>query len=224
MPKFQNERTDAKMCKAKDELVIGNFSEASDEELLSWLLPEATVQEIAAEYGTCGHLRQWLVNTQPKEMAVIRGIGPKKARQLKALYELMLRCQGLSKAKVPPGIRSPQDAFRYFRQLSYRTQEEFHVLLLNTKHRVLSSSHVATGILDGALVAPREIFGRAIKQAAAALVLVHNHPSGDTTPSQEDKVLTARMVEAGKILGIKVLDHIIVGHLGYASAKEDGWL
>ena len=224
MPKFQNERTDAKMCKGKDELVIGNFSEASDEELLSCLLPEATVQEIAAEYGTCGHLRQWLVNTQPKEMAVIRGIGPKKARQLQALYELMLRCQGLNKAKVPPGIRSPQDVVQCFRQLSYRTQEEFHVLLLNTKHRILSSSHVATGILDGALVAPREIFARAIKQAAAALVLVHNHPSGDTTPSQEDKVLTARMVEAGKILGIDVLDHIIVGHLGYSSAKEDGWL
>ena len=212
------------MRKANDDLVVGSFSEASDEELLSWLLPEATVQEIAAEYGTCGHLRQWLVNTQPKEMAVIRGIGPKKAKQLQALYELMLRCQGLSKAKVPPGIRSPQDAFQYFRQLSYRTQEEFHILLLNTKNRVLSSSHVATGILDGALVAPREVFTRAIKQAAAAVVLVHNHPSGDTTPSHEDKVLTARMVEAGKILGIDVLDHLIVGHLGYSSAKEDGWL
>ena len=215
---------DAKMCKAKDELVIGNFSEASDEELLSCLLPEATVRKIAAEYGTCGHLRQWLVNTQPKEMALIRGIGPKKAKQLQALYELMLRCQGLSKSKVSPGIRSPQDAVQYFRQLSYRTQEEFHVLLLNTKHRILSSSHVAIGILDGALVAPREVFARAIKLAAAAVVLVHNHPSGDTTPSPEDKVLTARMVEAGKILGIDVLDHIIVGHLGYSSAKENGWL
>ena len=212
------------MCKAKDELVIGNFSEASDEELLSCLLPEATVRKIAAEYGTCGHLRQWLVNTQPKEMALIRGIGPKKAKQLQALYELMLRCQGLSKSKVSPGIRSPQDAVQYFRQLSYRTQEEFHVLLLNTKHRILSSSHVAIGILDGALVAPREVFARAIKLAAAAVVLVHNHPSGDTTPSPEDKVLTARMVEAGKILGIDVLDHIIVGHLGYSSAKENGWL
>lgn len=212
------------MRKEKDNLVTGEFSGVSDEELLSCFLPEATVQEIAAEYGTCGNLRQWLVNTKPKEMAAIRGIGPQKAKQLQALYELMLRCQGLSKAKVPPGIRSPQDAFQYFRQLSYRTQEEFHVLLLNTKHRVLSSSHVATGILDGALVAPREIFIRAIKQAAAAVVLVHNHPSGDTTASHEDKVLTARMVDAGKILGIDVVDHIVVGHFGYSSAKEDGWL
>lgn len=212
------------MHKAKDDLVIGEFSGASDEELLSWLLPEATVQEIAAEYGTCGHLRQWLVNTKPKEMALIRGIGPKKAKQFQALYELMLRCQGLNKAKVPPDIRSPQDVVQCFRQLSYRTQEEFHVLLLNTKHRILSSSNIASGILDGALVAPREVFARAIKQAVAAMVLVHNHPSGDTTPSQEDKVLTVRMVEAGKILGIDVLDHIIVGHLGYSSAKEDGWL
>ena len=212
------------MRKAKDDLVVGDFSEASDEELLSWLLPEATVQEIAAEYGTCGHLRQWLVNTQPKEMAVIRGIGPKKAKQLQALYELMLRCHGFSKDKVPPGIRSPQDIFKYFRQLSYRTQEEFHVILLDTKRRVLSTCHIATGILDGALVAPREVFSKAIKQAASAVILVHNHPSGAIEPSQEDRLLTSRMVEAGKIVGIDVLDHIIVGHLGYASAKEEGWL
>ena len=219
-----SERTDARMRKAKEELVMGELSGASDEELLSYWLPAATVQEIAAEYGTCGHLRQWLVNTQPKEMAAIRGIGPKKAKQIQALYELMLRCQGLSKAKVEPGIRSPKDVFRCFRHLSYRTQEEFHIVLLNTKHRVLSSSQVVTGVLDGALIAPREVFARAIKQAAAAVVLVHNHPSGDTTPSKEDKVLTARMVEAGKIIGIDVLDHIIVGHLGYSSASEDGWL
>ena len=212
------------MREANVDLVMGEFSQASDEELLSYLLPEATVKEIVAEYATCGHLRQWLVNMQPKEMAVIRGIGPKKAKKIQALYELVLRCQGLCKVNVPPCIQGPQDVVRCFRQLSYRTQEEFHVLLLNTKHHVLSSSHVATGILDGTIIAPREVFAKAIKQAAATVVLVHNHPSGDTTPSQEDKVLTKRMVEAGKILGIKVLDHIIVGHLGYASAKEDSWL
>ena len=201
-----------------------NLSNVSDEELLSHILPITTVKEIAAEYGTYGHLRQWLANADPEDMVSLPGIGPKKAKQIQAVFELMLRCQRPSKKELPPLIRSPQDASRLFLQLSYRTQEEFHVLLLNTKHRILSSSHVATGILDGALVAPREVFARAIKQAAAALVLVHNHPSGDTTPSHEDKVLTARMVEAGKIMGIDVLDHIIVGHLGYSSAKEDGWL
>ena len=73
-------------------------------------------------------------------------------------------------------------------------------------------------------MAPREVFSKAIKQAASAVILVHNHPSGAIEPSQEDRLLTSRMVEAGKIVGIDVLDHIIVGHLGYASAKEEGWL
>lgn len=102
------------MRKAKEDLVMGEgeLSGASDEELLSHWLPAATVQEIAAEYGTCWHLRQWLVNTKPKEIDEIRGIGPKKAKQIQALYELMLHCQGLSKAKIPPCIRRPQDALR----------------------------------------------------------------------------------------------------------------
>ena len=201
-----------------------NLSNASDEELLSQILPVATVKEIATEYGTYGHLRQWLANACPEDMVSLPGIGPKKAKQIQAIFELMLRCQRPSKNELPPLIRSPQDASQLFLQLSYRTQEEFHIVLLDTKRCVLSTCHIATGILDGALVAPREVFSKAVKQAAAAVILVHNHPSGATKPSQEDRLLTTRMVEAGKILGIDVLDHIIVGHLGYASAKEEGWL
>ena len=201
-----------------------NLSNASDEELLSHILPITTVKEIAAEYGTYGHLRQWLANTEPEDMLSLPGIGPKKAKQIQAVFELMLRCQRPSKTELPPLIRSPQDASRLFVQLSYRTQEEFHVILLDTKRRVLSTCHIATGILDGALVAPREVFSKAIKQAASAVILVHNHPSGAMEPSQEDRLLTTRMVESGKILGVDVLDHIIVGHLGYSSAKEEGWL
>ena len=169
-------------------------------------------------------MRQWLANADPEDMVSLPGIGPKKAKQIQAVFELMLRCQRPSKKELPPLIRSPQDASRLFLQLSYRTQEEFHVILLDTKRRVLSTCHIATGILDGALVAPREVFSKAIKQAASAVILVHNHPSGAIEPSQEDRLLTSRMVEAGKIVGIDVLDHIIVGHLGYASAKEEGWL
>ena len=201
-----------------------SLSNASDEELLSHILPITTVKEIATEYGTYGHLRQWLANACPEDMVSLPGIGPKKAKQIQAVFELMLRCQRPSKKELPPLIRSPQDASRLFLQLSYRTQEEFHVVLLDTKRRVLSTCHIATGILDGALVAPREVFSKAIKQAASAVILVHNHPSGAIEPSQEDRLLTSRMVEAGKIVGIDVLDHIIVGHLGYASAKEEGWL
>ena len=201
-----------------------SLSNASDEELLSQILPITTVKEIATEYGTYGHLRQWLATACPEDMVSLPGIGPKKAKQIQAVFELMLRCQRPSKKELPPLIRSPQDASRLFLQLSYRTQEEFHVILLDTKRCVLSTCHIATGILDGALVAPREVFSKAIKQAASAVILVHNHPSGAIEPSQEDRLLTSRMVEAGKIVGIDVLDHIIVGHLGYASAKEEGWL
>ena len=200
------------------------LSDASDEELLSQILPATTVKEIAAEYSTYGHLRQWLANMEPEDMISLPGIGPKKAKQIQAVFELMLRCQRPSKTELPPLIRSPQDASRLFLQLSYRTQEEFHVILLDTKRRVLSTCHIAIGLLEGALGAPREVFSKAIKQAASAVILVHNHPSGATEPSQEDRLLTTRMVEAGKIVGIDVLDHIIVGHLGYSSAKEEGWL
>ncbi|HID21576.1 MAG TPA: hypothetical protein EYP14_04160, partial [Planctomycetaceae bacterium] len=99
-------------------------------------------------------------------------------------------------------------------------QEEFHVLCLNTKHEVLSSHRISVGSLDASLVHPREVFRPAVKEAAAAILLVHNHPSGDPTPSRQDLAITERLEEAGRTLGIDVLDHIIVARRGHLSLRE----
>lgn len=201
-----------------------NLSNASDEELLSTVLSAATVRELSQEYATYGNLRQWFSNVLPDELQAVKGIGSVKAKQFCAMAELVQRCHTQEKRDLPPLIRSPEDTVRLFSSLLYRTQEEFHTVLLDTKHRVLACCHIATGTLDAALVSPKEVFSRAVKRMASALILVHNHPSGEAVASQDDKALTMRMVEAGKFLEVRVLDHIILGHQGYASAKEEGWL
>lgn len=103
-------------------------------------------------------------------------------------------------------------------------QEEFWVLFCDRKNKVLGSSMISRGILDASLVHPREAFRPAVMAGAASIVCVHNHPSGDPEPSGEDRTLTSRLVEAGSILGIEILDHVVVGSRGYVSFAERGWL
>jgi DNA repair protein RadC len=100
--------------------------------------------------------------------------------------------------------------------------EEFHSLLLNTQHRVLRDVLVTRGILDASLIHPREVFRPAILERAASVILVHNHPSGDPTPSAEDRVVSRQMAEAGRSIGIMVLDHVVVADDGWASAMPNG--
>ena len=102
--------------------------------------------------------------------------------------------------------------------------EEFRVLLLNTQHAVVREIVVTRGILDASVVHPREVFKPAVAESAAALILVHNHPSGDPAPSSEDREVTRQLAEAGRILGIPVLDHVIVGDARYLSFVEAGYL
>jgi DNA repair protein RadC len=99
-------------------------------------------------------------------------------------------------------------------------QEEFHTLLLNARHRVMREVFVTRGILDASLIHPREVFRPAVGEGAAALILVHNHPSGDPTPSEEDRAVTRQLVDAGRVLGIPVLDYVVVGRGSYRSVME----
>jgi DNA repair protein RadC len=101
-------------------------------------------------------------------------------------------------------------------------QEEFHALLLNTRHRIVREVAVTRGILDASLIHPREVFRPAVVESAAGVILVHNHPSGDPTPSAEDRAVTRQLAEAGRSLGIPVLDHVIVGDGGYTSLAQEG--
>jgi DNA repair protein RadC len=103
-------------------------------------------------------------------------------------------------------------------------KEYFNTILLNTKNQILAIEEISVGSLNSSIVHPREVFNPAIKKSAGSIILVHNHPSGDPTPSREDIDVTARLIEAGKILGIHVLDHIIIGNNNYVSFKERGLL
>jgi DNA repair protein RadC len=120
-------------------------------------------------------------------------------------------------------IRGPGDVFQLMGpRLRHLPQEEFHVLLLNTRHRVVREVAVTRGILDASLIHPREVFRTVIVEGAAGIILVHNHPSGDPTPSPEDRAITRQLSEAGRALGIPVLDHVVIGDGRFSSLAADG--
>ena len=126
------------------------------------------------------------------------------------------------KRPTQPLIRNPEDVYEICKPMANYKQEVFRVLLLTTRHHVFRKITVGKGTLNASLVHPRDVFRRAIKHNAAAVILVHNHPSGIPEPSTDDKELTARLDEAGDLLGVKVLDHIVVAKGGYVSLREQG--
>lgn len=157
----------------------------------------------------------------PQELSNIKGIGLVKAVTVVAAIELGKRLNGLSTERMI--IRSPQDAVNLLMaRLRYETREHFIVLLLSTKNHVLATPTISIGSLNASIVHPREVFREVINHSAASVILAHNHPSGDPTPSSEDIGLTRKLVDAGKILDIPVLDHIIIGNNKYVSLKEKG--
>jgi DNA repair protein RadC len=160
------------------------------------------------------------------ELCQTKGIGPAKATALKAALELGKRLSGEpSQRKVK--ITSPNDIVMYYQpHLQHLRKEIFKAVLLDTKHQVLKDVTISEGSLSASLVHPREAFLPAIKESAAAIIFLHNHPSGDPTPSLEDKELTQRLAEVGHLIGISVLDHVIIGTgtPGYVSFRDAGLL
>jgi len=161
-----------------------------------------------------------LLQAHPSELLRFRGVGPVKQSRLQAAQELSRR---LSQRKTPPPARiaSPDDAYRHLApRLAHMEREHFATLNLNRKHAVLAFELVAIGSLEAVIVHPREVFRGAIRRGAAAVVLAHNHPSGDPTPSPEDIQLTRRLLQAGEIVGIEVLDHLVIGADAFVSLRE----
>ncbi len=153
------------------------------------------------------------------ELQEINGIGPAKACQIVALFELNKR-HSYSKLQGKP-IKTAKDVFEYCSpKMSSLDREQFMILHLDAKNRVIKDEIVSVGALTGTIAHPREVFKSAIKESAHSVILVHNHPSGDPMPSDEDKDMTKRLFDAGELLGIKVLDHVIVGKEGWYSLKE----
>ncbi len=167
---------------------------------------------------------QGLSRAATGELGRSAGIGPAKSASVRAALEIGRRLAGrrLSAGSV---IRSPSDVYRHFHpNLRDARQECFVVVLLDARQRVLRSEVISQGTLTASLVHPREVFRPALRDAAAALVLVHNHPSGDPTPSAEDREVTSRLARAGEILGIRVVDHVVVAERGFCSLREEGAL
>lgn len=151
------------------------------------------------------------------------GVGAAKAASLQAAFELGRRIASQPLERGQP-IRSPEDVQRHYApRLCGRRRESFHVLMLDGRHRLIAVEEVSVGTLTSSLVHPREVFREAIRIAAAAVLLVHHHPSGDPAPSPEDRAVTDRLAAAGALLGIQVLDHVIVAAEGHYSFRERGW-
>lgn len=163
-----------------------------------------------------------LMGSSLEELSSVKGVGPAKAAQIKAAMELGRRLSTtVSGYKMT--IKSPADIHNLLKdKLGHCDREHFQAVFLNTKHHVITVETVSVGSLNSTLVHPRELFRNSIKRSAAALIIAHNHPSGDPTPSVEDIEITRRLVEVGNIVGIQVLDHIIIGENCYVSLKEQG--
>jgi DNA repair protein RadC len=156
-----------------------------------------------------------------KELKEIEGIGTNKAMQILAISELQKRVI-MSKRDIKK-ISCAEDVFNYFHEkLRNEKQEHFYTLILNTQNMIIKEELITTGVLDAAIVHPREIFRPAIKNAASKIVLVHNHPSGNPTPSPEDLEITRKIIEIGKEIDIRVIDHVIIGNEDWWSWVEKG--
>lgn len=200
----------------------------SHTELLAILLRTGTKQESAVHLAgkilkECGSLRN-LLDMSMSELTAIKGIGPAKAVQLRAGIELGRRIVRSGHGETVT-VRKPQDAANYvMEELRYLKKEHFVCLFLNTKNHIIARETLSVGTLNASLVHPREVFRAAVKAGSASIICVHNHPSGDPMPSPEDISLTKRLVEAGELMGIEVLDHLVIGDGRFISLKEHGYM
>lgn len=188
------------------------------EQLIGLLLhcSKETAEKLAAK-GIQG-----LMNASDKELLEFKGIGQNGLLRLKGVFSFYKKIIEDIRAQSPI-VSSPMDVFKLLApEMKYLDREHFKALLLNTKLQLIQVVTVSVGGLDKTLIHPRELFKDAIKLSASCIILAHNHPSGMPQPSQEDIGITKRLIEAGKIIGIEILDHIIVGGSSFKSLKEMG--
>lgn len=166
----------------------------------------------------------YLSQVSLEELKKIRGIGNAKAAQIIAAVELGKRISG-SDAPYNGSIASCNDAANLFmEEMRYLKKEHFKAALLDSKGKVICIDNISVGDLSSSLVHPRETFTNAVKRSAHSILLVHNHPSGNPAPSKQDIAVTIRLKEAGELLGINIIDHIIIGDGKYISLKEEGYI
>lgn len=201
----------------------------SNAELLAVLIASGTREEsalvlagrvLSLEKGSLSGLASY----QPEEIQAVRGIGKAKACQIVAAMELGRRIAVSPKESRVQVDTPDQVAALFMEEMRHLKKEVFRVALLNVKNEVIMKDEISIGGLNSSGAHPREVFHNAVKKGAHAVILVHNHPSGDPTPSPSDLTTTHQLQEAGKILGIQVLDHILIGDGRYISLKQQGQL
>lgn len=210
----------------RERLIQSGDEHLTDAELLGIIIRDGTLnysavdlaQKLLTEYGDFRGLSMASIG----ELCEIKGIGPARAAQIKASLAIAKRFSTIP-IKPSQQFKRSKDIFDHFHErLRGQKQEIFLSILLDSKNRIIKEQTVSSGSLTSSIVHPREVFKSAIKESAAAVIFVHNHPSGDPEPSKEDIFTTNRLLEAGNIVGIKVLDHIIVGNGNFVSFKDKG--
>lgn len=201
----------------------------SDSELLAIILRTGSRSEKAIDLAQ----RLLLLSDQEKklvglmdktmeELKSVKGIGFVKSIQIKAIFELAKRIsksEALQKVK----INSPGSVANiYMEEMRYLKQEQIRIVYLDTKNQILGDDVLTVGSVNASILDPRDVFISALKKNAVNIIMIHNHPSGDPTPSREDYMITRRVKEGGDLLGVKVLDHLIIGDGRYISLKEKG--
>lgn len=200
----------------------------SNHELLAILLRTGTkdesVLQVAGRLLTQFEGLRQLRSATVEEITAVKGIGDAKAIQILAAVELGRRVANLEYDNRYV-IRSPEDGAKYvMNDMRFLTQEHFVCLYLNTKNEVMHKQTIFIGSLNASIVHPREVYREALRRSAASIVCLHNHPSGNPSPSREDIEVTKRLYECGRIIGIELLDHLIIGENKFVSLKEKGYL
>lgn len=209
----------------RERLIKNGASALSDSELLAIILRTGSKKEnvinlsqrILGEYN----IKQ-LSQINPTQLMKIHGIKESKATQISACFEIARRLESFNSVEKPK-ISSPEDVYRrLFPRMRELKKEMFIELCLDTKNQILKEEVISVGSLNANVVHPREVFKLALTESAAHIIVAHNHPSGDPTPSREDIEITKKLVETGNIMGITVLDHVIIGDGRHFSMKEAG--
>jgi DNA repair protein RadC len=208
----------------RERLLKHGIEALSSQEVLALLLGRGirgesvmvTAQKLLSKFGNLKNIAAASVT----ELNSINGIGPAKAAQIKAAFELSRRLEDYADYAPGEKVKAPADAIKYVKNmLKGKKKEHFLIMSLDSRNHPIKTSTISIGSLDSSIVHPREVFKEALSCSAASVIFMHNHPSGDTEPSEEDIQITRRLIEAGNILGIAVLDHVIVCDNNYLSMK-----
>lgn len=207
------------MLSIRERLETYGTNQLSEQDLISLLIKNKQAAEnLTDQFENLYELKM----ASRTELMNIAGIGPKKANDLIAAMELGYRLATSLRPINGKATSSFVIGSRFIEELKDEEQEHFIVLCLNTKNEIIARKTISIGTLDQAIVHPRDVFRFAIKNNAARIIAVHNHPSGNPEPSENDKTVTKRLIRSGDILGVEILDHIIVGNNSYVSLRERG--